>query len=195
MVIFLLVMDSTIYSFDWALINLILLSFSSLVLVVVWKWQMKNRNKQMHILRLGSITVPTVLLNYFFEFFFYFVFLFSVNHTKGKRVPIAKFLIQQKTILEQLSLLSVIPKCSSKQLLLYIFNTNSLRAGRKIEIFGCWVLYFSFQATFWAPLWMELLESNRNITADHTTIVLWQLTCGWSLVGLSLHLYYTLIIW
>ena len=114
MVIFLLVMDSTIYSFDWALINLILLSFSSLVLVLVWKWQMKNRNKQMHILRLGSIIVPTVLSNYFFEFFFYFVFLFSVNHTRGKRVPIAKFLTQQETILEQLRLLSVIPKCSSK---------------------------------------------------------------------------------
>ena len=136
MVIFLLVMDSTIYRFDWALINLILLSFSSLVLVLVWKWQMKNRNKQILTVRLGSITVPTVLLICFFEFFFNFVFLFSVNHTKGKRVPIVKFLIQQKTILEQLSLLSVIPKCSTKQLLLYIFTTNSLRAGRKIEIFG-----------------------------------------------------------
>ena len=189
MVIFLLVMDSTIYSFDWALINLILLSFSSLVLVLVWKWQMKNRNKQMHILRLGSITVPTVLLNYFFNFF-YFVFLFSVNHTKGKRVPIAKFLIQQETI----TLCN--PKVQQQtQLLQYIFTTNSLRAGRKREIFGCWVLCFSFQATFWAPLWMELLESNRNITADHTTIVLRQLTCGWSLVRLSSHLYYTLIIW
>ena len=124
MVIFLLVMDSTIYSFDWALINQILLSFSSLVLVLVWKWQMKNRNKQMHILRLGSITVPTVLLIYLFIYlsFFYFVFLFSVNHTKGKRVPIAKFLTQQETILEQLRLLSVIPKCSSTHNYCSIFS-------------------------------------------------------------------------
>ena len=138
---------------------------------------------------------PNSTFKLFLWVFFYFVFLFSVNHTKGKRVPIAKFLIQLKTILEQLSLLSVIPKCSTKQLLLYIFTTNSLRACRKIEIFGCWVLYFSFQATSWAPLWMKLLESNRNITADHTTIVLRQLTCGWSLVRLSSHLYFTLIIW
>ena len=65
------------------------------------------------------------------------MFLFSVNHTKSKRVPITQFLFQQKTVLEQLRLLSVIPKCSSKQLLQYIFTTNSLRAGKKIEIFGC----------------------------------------------------------
>ena len=75
----------------------------------------------MHILRLGSITVPTVLLIYFLEFF-YFVFLFSVNHTKGKRVPIAKFLTQQKTILEQLRLLSVIQSTAANTTTLVYFH-------------------------------------------------------------------------
>ena len=87
-------MDSTIYSFDWALNNLISLGFgdSTLVLILVWKLQMKNRNKQMYASRLESITVPILFRIYFFEFF-YCVFSFSVNQTKGKRMPIAKFLL------------------------------------------------------------------------------------------------------
>ena len=85
---------------------------------------MKNRNKQMYTSRLESITVPILFRIYFFEFFC--VFSFSVNQTKGKRMPIAKFSTQQKTILEQFRLLSVIPKGSSKHIyMLYIHTTTS----------------------------------------------------------------------
>ena len=123
------------------------------------------------------------------------VFIFSKSHQgqKGAHYPI---FVSAEDSPWTVKVTLCDPKVQQQtQLLQYVFTTNSLRAGRKIEIFSGWVLYFSFQATFWAPLWMELLESNRNITADHTTLVLWQLTCGWSLVRLSSHLYYTLIIW
>ena len=176
MVIFLLVMDSTIYSFDWALINLILLSFSSLVLVLVWKWQMKNRNKEMLPVRLESITVQIVLLIYSFEFFFYYyyLFLFLVNHTKGKRVPITKFWTQQKTILEQIKVTLCNPTFQQQTHWLHYNNFHHLflKCWQKNNVYGCCVLYFSFQATFWIPLWIELWESDRNIPGDHTTIVL-----------------------
>ena len=43
----------------------------------------------MYTSRLESITVPILFRIYFFEFFC--VFSFSVNQTKGKRMPIAKF--------------------------------------------------------------------------------------------------------
>ena len=86
---------------------------------------MKNRNKQMYTSRLESITVPILFRIYFFEFFC--VFSFSVNQTKGKRMPIAKFSTQQKTILEQFRLLSVIPKGSGKHIYYFIFAPLLLR--------------------------------------------------------------------
>ena len=69
----------------------------------------------MYASRLESITVLILFRIYFFVFF-YCVFSFSVNQTKGKRMPIAKFSTQQKTILEQFRLLSLIPKGSSKHI-------------------------------------------------------------------------------
>ena len=88
---------------------------------------MKNGNKQMYTLRLESITVPILLLIYFFEFF-NCLFSFSVNQTEGKRMLIAKFLTQKKTILEQFRLLSVIQKGNSKHIYSIIF-TPSLPRG------------------------------------------------------------------
>ena len=117
-------MDSTIYSFDWALNNPISPAFgdSTLVLILVWKLQMKNKNKQMYTSRLESITVPILFRIYFFEFFS--VFSFSVNQTKGERMPIAKFSTQQKTILEQFVTLCNPKGQRQTHLLLYIHTTT-----------------------------------------------------------------------
>ena len=80
----------------------------------------------MYTSRLESITVPILFRIYFFEFF-YCVFSFSVNQTKSERMPIAKFSTQQKTILEQFRLLSVIPKGSGKHIYYFIFAPLLLR--------------------------------------------------------------------
>ena len=115
------------------------------------------------------------------------VFIFSKSHQgqKGAHYPI---FVSAEDSPWTVKVTLCDPKVQQQtQLLQYIFTTNSLRAGRKIEIFSGWVLYFSFQATFWAPLWMELLESNRNITADHNTIVLRQLTFGETFITPLLH--------
>ena len=81
----------------------------------------------MYTSRLESITVPILFRIYSFEFF-YCVFSFSVNQTKSKRMPIAKFSTQQKTIiLEQFMLLSVIPKGSGKHIYCFIFTPLLLK--------------------------------------------------------------------
>ena len=130
------------------------------------KWKIETKTK-IHTLRLESNTVPIVLLIYYFESLWIFIFSY---HLKGKRMPIAKFRLGGRECLNRLGYFlksqSAVPNT-----LQYIFYHLFLEGWKKNKIY-VWVLNISFQASLWTSLWIELLGSNTNITADHTAIVL-----------------------
>ena len=129
------------------------------------KWKIETKTK-IHTLRLESITVPINLLLWVF-----LCILFLVITVRAKKYPMPKFRLSRRQFLNRLGYF-LQHSAVANMITAVDISPLILKGLEKNKIYLCWVLNISFQATFWASLWIELLGSNTNITADHTAIVL-----------------------